>query len=76
MESLHVLSYNVVQKQRDKRSEDYERESSNRETEKTKRHKKTSIDGMFDMNGRLLTYLLSFKSSYIQFVIPFILGNP
>ena len=29
----------------------------NRETEKTKRHKRTSINGMFDMNGRLLTYL-------------------
>ena len=29
----------------------------NRETEKTNGHKRTSINGMFDMNGRLLTYL-------------------
>ena len=29
----------------------------NRETEKTKIHKRTSINGMFDLSGRLLTYL-------------------
>ena len=36
MESLHVLSYNVVQKQRYKRSEDYERESSKQRDRKNK----------------------------------------
>ena len=36
MESLHVLSYNVVQKQRDKRSEDYERESPKQRDRKNK----------------------------------------
>ena len=43
MESLHVLSYNVVQKQRDKRSEDYERESSKQRDRKKQRDIKGQV---------------------------------